>query len=49
MHKYYKTVKLKRYRFMISSMTGFGRGEYIDDSRSITAEMKGVNHRSCDV
>ena len=49
MHKYYKTVKLKRYRFMISSMTGFGRGEYIDDSRSITAEMKGVNHRYCDV
>lgn len=30
---------------MLKSMTGFGRGEYEDDSFSITVEMKTVNHR----
>ena len=34
---------------MIKSMTGFGKGEYIDENRSITVEMKAVNHRYCDV
>lgn len=30
---------------MLKSMTGFGRGEYEDDSFSITVEIKTVNHR----
>ena len=30
---------------MLKSMTGFGRGEYEDESFSITVEMKTVNHR----
>lgn len=30
---------------MLKSMTGFGRGEYEDDSFNITVEMKTVNHR----
>lgn len=34
---------------MIRSMTGFGRGDFTDDKKSITVEMKGVNHRYCDV
>lgn len=34
---------------MIKSMTGFGKGEYIDEARSIVVEMKAVNHRYCDV
>ena len=34
---------------MIKSMTGFGRGEYSDEKRSITAEIKTVNHRYADV
>ena len=34
---------------MIKSMTGYGRGEYSDDIRSITIEMKSVNHRYCDI
>lgn len=34
---------------MIKSMTGFGKGEFIDENRSITVEMKAVNHRYCDV
>lgn len=34
---------------MIRSMTGFGRGEYIDDVRKITVEIKAVNHRYCDI
>ena len=29
---------------MIKSMTGFGRGEYSDGKRSITVEIKSVNH-----
>lgn len=34
---------------MIKSMTGYGRGEYIDDIRSIIVEMRSVNHRYCDI
>ena len=34
---------------MIKSMTGFGRGEYSDGKRSITAEIKTVNHRYSDI
>ena len=34
---------------MIKSMTGFGRGEYTDEKRHITAEIKAVNHRYSDV
>ncbi len=34
---------------MIKSMTGFGKGEYADDKRSVTAEIRAVNHRYCDV
>ncbi len=34
---------------MIKSMTGFGRGEYADDKRTITVEIRAVNHRYCDV
>ena len=34
---------------MIKSMTGFGRGEYADDKRKFTVEIKSVNHRYLDV
>lgn len=34
---------------MIKSMTGFGRGEYIDEVRKITVEIRAVNHRYCDI
>lgn len=34
---------------MIKSMTGYGRGIYSDDKRSITVEIKAVNHRYCDI
>lgn len=34
---------------MVKSMTGYGRGEYIDEKKSITVEIKAVNHRYCDV
>ena len=34
---------------MIKSMTGFGRGEYIDDVRKVTVEIRAVNHRYCDI
>ena len=34
---------------MIKSMTGFGRGEYTDGKRSITVEVKSVNHRDSDI
>ncbi len=30
-------------------MTGFGRGEYIDEKRKVTAEIRAVNHRYCDI
>ncbi|MDO4383260.1 MAG: YicC/YloC family endoribonuclease [Eubacteriales bacterium] len=34
---------------MVKSMTGYGRGEYTDGKKSITVEIKAVNHRYCDV
>ncbi len=34
---------------MIKSMTGFGRGEYTDGKRSITCEIRSVNHRFCEI
>lgn len=34
---------------MLKSMTGFGRGEYKDNSHHITAEMRAVNHRYTEV
>ena len=34
---------------MIKSMTGFGRGEYTDDKRSFSCEIKSVNHRFCEI
>lgn len=34
---------------MIRSMTGFGRGEYTDEKRSIICEIKSVNHRFCEI
>lgn len=34
---------------MLRSMTGYGRGEYTDGKKSITVEIKAVNHRYCDV
>ena len=34
---------------MIRSMTGFGRGEAVRNNRTITIEMKSVNHRYCDI
>ncbi|MBQ0040530.1 MAG: YicC family protein [Clostridiales bacterium] len=34
---------------MIRSMTGYGRGEYQDEVRNITVEIRAVNHRYCDI
>ncbi len=34
---------------VIKSMTGFGRGEYIDQDLKIVVEMKAVNHRYSDI
>jgi uncharacterized protein (TIGR00255 family) len=34
---------------MVKSMTGFGRGEYSDGKRAVTAEIKSVNHRYCEI
>ena len=34
---------------MIRSMTGFGRGEDVDDVRKVTVEIKTVNHRYLDI
>lgn len=34
---------------MIRSMTGYGRGEYIDEARSFLVEIKSVNHRYNDI
>ncbi|MDO5441571.1 MAG: YicC/YloC family endoribonuclease [Bacillota bacterium] len=34
---------------MVKSMTGFGRGEYSDEKRSIVCEIKSVNHRYSDI
>jgi uncharacterized protein (TIGR00255 family) len=30
-------------------MTGFGRGEYSDGKRAVTAEIRSVNHRYCEI
>lgn len=34
---------------MIKSMTGYGRCEYIDNSKKIVIDIRSVNHRYCDV
>lgn len=34
---------------MTRSMTGFGRGEFLQDNRKMTVEIKSVNHRYCDI
>ena len=34
---------------MVKSMTGFGRGEYTDGKRNVTAEIRTVNHRYADI
>lgn len=34
---------------MVKSMTGFGRGEYSDGKRNVTAEIRTVNHRYADI
>ncbi len=34
---------------IVKSMTGFGRGEYVDEKRRICIEMKSVNHRYLDL
>ena len=34
---------------MVKSMTGYGRGIYSDEQRSISVEIKAVNHRYCDI
>ena len=34
---------------MIKSMTGYGRGESTDGERTVTCEIKSVNHRYCEV
>ncbi|MDD5921793.1 MAG: YicC family protein [Eubacteriales bacterium] len=34
---------------MVRSMTGFGRGEFRSEKRSVTAEIRSVNHRYCDI
>ncbi len=46
----YNTLRTKEKREnMIKSMTGFGRGECVREDRSMTIEMKSVNHRYCDI
>jgi len=34
---------------LIKSMTGFGRGEIINEERKVVVEIKAVNHRYCDM
>jgi len=34
---------------MLKSMTGFGRGEYSDEKRSVVVEIRAVNHRYSDI
>ncbi|MBQ6621361.1 MAG: YicC family protein [Mogibacterium sp.] len=34
---------------MVKSMTGFGRGEYTDGKKTVTVEIRAVNHRYCDI
>jgi uncharacterized protein (TIGR00255 family) len=36
-------------KIMIKSMTGFGRGEFTDEKRTVVVEIKAVNHRYCDI
>ncbi len=46
----FKEIAFKwRNKQMIKSMTGFGRSEHSDGKRSVTVEMKSVNHRYCDI
>lgn len=40
---------LGRMKTMVKSMTGFGRGEYEENGRSFTVEIKTINHRYNDV
>src|SRR5262245_8393082 len=39
----------RRVRFMIRSMTGFGRAEAVGDTVAVTVEIRSVNHRHLDV
>jgi uncharacterized protein (TIGR00255 family) len=39
----------RRGKAMIKSMTGFGRGEHSDGKRTVTAEIRSVNHRYCEI
>jgi len=34
---------------MIKSMTGYGRGEAVSEGRTVSAELRSVNHRYCEV
>ena len=34
---------------MISSMTGYGRGEYAQEGTGYVVEIRSVNHRFCDI
>ena len=34
---------------MIKSMTGYGRSEIADSRRKVTAEIRSVNHRYCEI
>ncbi len=34
---------------MIKSMTGFGRGTYLNENREYSIEIKSVNHKYCDI
>ena len=34
---------------MIKSMTGFGRGEFADETSKVTVEIRAVNHRYLDI
>lgn len=34
---------------MLKSMTGFGRGEYADEKRSVVVEIRALNHRYSDI
>jgi uncharacterized protein (TIGR00255 family) len=45
----YNISEKERRPLMIRSMTGFGRAERDDGKRNITVEIRGVNHRYCDI
>lgn len=34
---------------MLKSMTGYGKGEFLDEARHITLELKSINNRYCDI